>query len=38
LKEKSFFSKNMSYQIIEDVKENIDIDTWSDLKFARKLG
>ena len=37
LQEKSFTSRNMQYQIIEDFKENIDIDTWQDLKLAKKL-
>ena len=37
LKEKKFICKNMNYQIIENKKENIDIDTWKDLKLARKL-
>ena len=35
MKEKNFFSKKMNFHIIDDVKENIDIDTWSDLKLAR---
>ena len=37
MKEKNFFSKKMNFHIIDDVKENIDIDTWEDLKFARNL-
>lgn len=35
MKEKNFFSKKMNFHIIDDIKENIDIDTWSDLKLAR---
>lgn len=37
MKEKNFFSKRMNFHVINNEKENIDIDTWDDLKLARNL-
>tara|TARA_Y200000002_G_scaffold378889_1_gene387125 strand:+ start:546 stop:1199 length:654 start_codon:yes stop_codon:yes gene_type:complete len=37
MREKNFFSKKMNFHVIDDIKENIDIDTQKDLLLARNL-